>query len=204
MVKKLILKGTQEIRKRTAKKPKPDNHVSMKLGEGWHRRNFLTEVIIPSVSAIGANATWNFTSRDRTWWQRIPPTEKYYLALVTTDSARRVLTYTGPFYLSRSALAFARDPALNPGAATLRVRYGELVQLPILAVGYVNRPLSLNLFVQAETTALVPWWSTSLRTPQAVTLNATRYNALAGAANRAFTVQHRGTTALNFDSLNFV
>ena len=49
MVKKLILKGTQEIRKRTAKKPKPENHVSMKLGEGWHRRNFLTEVIIPSL-----------------------------------------------------------------------------------------------------------------------------------------------------------
>ena len=156
------------------------------VAPGWGPA-FTTEVIIPSVSAIGANATWNFTSRDRTWWQRIPPTEKYYLALVTTDSARRVLTYTGPFYLSRSALAFARDPALNPGAATLRVRYGELVQLPILAVGYVNRPLSLNLFVQAETTALVPWWSTSLRTPQAVTLNATRYNALAGAANRAFT-----------------
>ena len=55
MVKKLLLKGTQEIRKRVAggtkvkSKTKPEHHVSMKLGEGWHRRNFLTEVIIPSL-----------------------------------------------------------------------------------------------------------------------------------------------------------
>jgi len=57
MVKKFLLKGTQEIRKRVAvgngaikkRKPKPEHHVSMKLGEGWHRRNFLTEVIIPSL-----------------------------------------------------------------------------------------------------------------------------------------------------------
>lgn len=52
MVKKLLKKGAEGIRKRAAKvtrKPPPDNHVSMKLGEGWHRRNFLTEVIIPSM-----------------------------------------------------------------------------------------------------------------------------------------------------------
>jgi L-ascorbate metabolism protein UlaG (beta-lactamase superfamily) len=55
MVKKLLLKGTQEIRKRVTggtkvkSKTKPEHHVSMKLGEGWHRRNFLTEVIIPSL-----------------------------------------------------------------------------------------------------------------------------------------------------------
>ena len=55
MVKKLLLKSTQEIKKRVAQgtsgksKTKPEHHVSMKLGEGWHRRNFLTEVIIPSL-----------------------------------------------------------------------------------------------------------------------------------------------------------
>ncbi len=27
----------------------PENHINMRLGEGWHKRNFLTEVIIPSL-----------------------------------------------------------------------------------------------------------------------------------------------------------
>jgi L-ascorbate metabolism protein UlaG (beta-lactamase superfamily) len=49
MVKKLLKKGTEGIRKRVTKKPKPENHISMKLGEGWHKRNYLTEVIIPSL-----------------------------------------------------------------------------------------------------------------------------------------------------------
>ena len=58
MVKKLIKKGSEGIRKQAAKvtkaarvsrKPRPEHHVSMKMGEGWHRRNFLTEVIIPSM-----------------------------------------------------------------------------------------------------------------------------------------------------------
>mgnify|MGYP001189000317 FL=1 len=31
------------------KSAKPQNHVDMKLGEGWHKRNFLAEVIIPSM-----------------------------------------------------------------------------------------------------------------------------------------------------------
>jgi len=58
MVKKFLKKGTEGIRKQAAKvseaakvsrKPRPEHHVSMKMGEGWHRRNFLTEVIIPSM-----------------------------------------------------------------------------------------------------------------------------------------------------------
>lgn len=49
MVKKLLLKGTAEIKRRAATKPRPENHVSMKMGEGWHKRNYLTEVIIPSL-----------------------------------------------------------------------------------------------------------------------------------------------------------
>ena len=57
MVKKLLQQGTASIKKRVAmktglkKKPKtrPENHVSMKFGQGWHKRNFLTEVIIPSL-----------------------------------------------------------------------------------------------------------------------------------------------------------
>jgi L-ascorbate metabolism protein UlaG (beta-lactamase superfamily) len=49
MVKKPLLKGFKEISKRTAGPGRPENHVSMKLGEGWHKRNFLTEVIIPSL-----------------------------------------------------------------------------------------------------------------------------------------------------------
>ncbi len=49
MVKKLLKKGADQIRRKTARKPRPEHHVSMKLGKGWHRRNFLTEVIIPSL-----------------------------------------------------------------------------------------------------------------------------------------------------------
>ncbi|CAN5620764.1 hypothetical protein BH09VER1_BH09VER1_13600 [soil metagenome] len=31
------------------KSAKPDNHVDMRLGDGWHKRNFLAEVVIPSL-----------------------------------------------------------------------------------------------------------------------------------------------------------
>lgn len=48
MVRKPLLKGLKDISKR-GRRPRPENHVSMKLGEGWHKRNFLTEVIIPSL-----------------------------------------------------------------------------------------------------------------------------------------------------------
>lgn len=37
--------------KKLARPPKPDNHVDMKLGSGWHKRNFLAEVVIPSLFA---------------------------------------------------------------------------------------------------------------------------------------------------------
>ncbi len=35
--------------RRLLQRKKPQNHVDMKLGEGWHKRNFLAEVIIPSM-----------------------------------------------------------------------------------------------------------------------------------------------------------
>lgn len=31
------------------KRAKPKNHVDMRLGDGWHKRNFLTEVVVPSL-----------------------------------------------------------------------------------------------------------------------------------------------------------
>ena len=31
------------------KRGKPQNHVDMRLGDGWHKRNFLAEVVIPSL-----------------------------------------------------------------------------------------------------------------------------------------------------------
>lgn len=31
------------------KRKRPEHHVDMKLGEGWHKRNFLSEVVIPSL-----------------------------------------------------------------------------------------------------------------------------------------------------------
>jgi len=61
MVKKILKKGTDGLKKQAAKvtkaakaakiggKPRPEHHISMKLGKGWHKRNFLAEVIIPSM-----------------------------------------------------------------------------------------------------------------------------------------------------------
>jgi L-ascorbate metabolism protein UlaG (beta-lactamase superfamily) len=40
------------VRRLLRKKPassKPEHHVDMKLGSGWHKRNFLAEVVIPSL-----------------------------------------------------------------------------------------------------------------------------------------------------------
>ena len=31
------------------KRAKPQNHVDMRLGDGWHKRNFLAEVVVPSL-----------------------------------------------------------------------------------------------------------------------------------------------------------
>ena len=39
------------IEKKIAARKKPDLHVDMKLGSGWHKRNFLAEVVIPSMFA---------------------------------------------------------------------------------------------------------------------------------------------------------
>ena len=38
-------------KKMPRKRPKPDHHVDMRLGSGWHKRNFLAEVVIPSLFA---------------------------------------------------------------------------------------------------------------------------------------------------------
>jgi L-ascorbate metabolism protein UlaG (beta-lactamase superfamily) len=36
------------IERKISARRKPENHVDMKLGSGWHKRNFLAEVVIPS------------------------------------------------------------------------------------------------------------------------------------------------------------
>ncbi len=33
------------------RRAKPTNHVDMRLGDGWHKRNFLSEIVIPSLFA---------------------------------------------------------------------------------------------------------------------------------------------------------
>lgn len=33
----------------SSRRKKPENHVDMRLGDGWHKRNFLAEVVIPSL-----------------------------------------------------------------------------------------------------------------------------------------------------------
>lgn len=34
---------------RGGKSAKPENHIDMRLGDGWHKRNFLAEVVVPSL-----------------------------------------------------------------------------------------------------------------------------------------------------------
>lgn len=48
MVQRLIEKGKQ-LKRSVRRRKRPDNHVEMKLGNGWHKRNFLGEVVIPSM-----------------------------------------------------------------------------------------------------------------------------------------------------------
>jgi L-ascorbate metabolism protein UlaG (beta-lactamase superfamily) len=49
MVKKLLKGRVGAVRGMVPTKERPENHVSMKLGEGWHRRNYLTEILLPSL-----------------------------------------------------------------------------------------------------------------------------------------------------------
>ncbi len=57
MVQRLLTKGIRKARRKIAvragrrRKDRPEHHASMKLGPGWHERNFLTEVIIPTMFA---------------------------------------------------------------------------------------------------------------------------------------------------------
>jgi L-ascorbate metabolism protein UlaG (beta-lactamase superfamily) len=57
MVQRLLAKGIRKAQRKianSAKKPRkrrPAHHASMKLGAGWHQRNFLTEVVIPTMFA---------------------------------------------------------------------------------------------------------------------------------------------------------
>lgn len=51
---KRILAHASALRAKTSLKsrgPKPEHHANMKLGQGWHRRNFLAEVLLPSLFA---------------------------------------------------------------------------------------------------------------------------------------------------------
>ncbi len=59
MVQRFIKKGIRRAeatinKARIEKRATPDHHITMKPGAGWHKRNFLTEVMIPSM----------FTKRD--------------------------------------------------------------------------------------------------------------------------------------------
>ncbi len=57
MVQRFIAKGirkagetlSQNAGKKRARAAKPEHHITMKPGNGWHKRNFLTEVLIPSI-----------------------------------------------------------------------------------------------------------------------------------------------------------
>ncbi|MFV0338239.1 MAG: MBL fold metallo-hydrolase [Chthoniobacterales bacterium] len=50
MPKKLLQKALQtKARLRGKKRARPSNHITMKPGEGWRERNFLSEVLIPSL-----------------------------------------------------------------------------------------------------------------------------------------------------------
>jgi L-ascorbate metabolism protein UlaG (beta-lactamase superfamily) len=55
MVQRILAKGIRKARRKMAagkrRKRRPSNHASMKFGSGWHERNFLTEVVIPTMFA---------------------------------------------------------------------------------------------------------------------------------------------------------
>lgn len=57
MVQRILTKGIRKARRKIVRsavkrrKRRPENHASMKLGAGWHERNFLTEVVIPTMFA---------------------------------------------------------------------------------------------------------------------------------------------------------
>jgi len=58
MVQRILAKEIRKARRKLAvsaekrrKSRRPANHASMRLGPGWHERNFLTEVIIPTMFA---------------------------------------------------------------------------------------------------------------------------------------------------------
>jgi L-ascorbate metabolism protein UlaG (beta-lactamase superfamily) len=57
MVQRILAKEIRKARRKMAvsagkrRKKRPANHASMKLGAGWHERNFLTEVVIPTMFA---------------------------------------------------------------------------------------------------------------------------------------------------------
>jgi len=49
-IKKGIYKASRTIARAQAEnRANPDHHITMKPGTGWHKRNFLTEVVIPSM-----------------------------------------------------------------------------------------------------------------------------------------------------------
>jgi L-ascorbate metabolism protein UlaG (beta-lactamase superfamily) len=41
--------GKPTLASRLKRKPRPDHHASMRPGQGWHKRNFLSEVFLPSL-----------------------------------------------------------------------------------------------------------------------------------------------------------
>lgn len=41
--------AVRALRQRLARRPRPANHASMRPGKGWHKRNFLSEVFLPSL-----------------------------------------------------------------------------------------------------------------------------------------------------------
>ncbi len=57
MVQRVLAKEIRKARRKIAvtaakrRKRRPVNHASMKLGAGWHERNFLTEIVIPTMFA---------------------------------------------------------------------------------------------------------------------------------------------------------
>ncbi len=63
MVRKIITKRAQQAgEKRAERRRRPEHHITMKPGSGWHKRNFLAEVLIPSLFTrrLGSNLKPDF------------------------------------------------------------------------------------------------------------------------------------------------
>ena len=155
---------------------------------GWGA-NAPAEILLSGVNGAAGSAVWNFTSADRTWWTDGSPYARstFFVALVTPDSRRIVLSSQGPFVISRSTISvwYAHNGGMKRTLEGLS--FGQPVTVVAAAVGFVGRPANFALVATAGDFAAElanaapytqPYYRTSRWLPGALVLNSTAAAAL--------------------------